>query len=102
MLVLPELLTACTSKAARCFAAFCAAASLGSMLCDRSHQTVAFCFRISATYDVGLFVAVERPEVERRGKLTAEAVVPCLCILIVLEVEECRECVEEGTRAWPG
>ena len=48
---------------------------------------------------MGLFVAIERPDVERRGALADEAVVICLCILIVLDVEDWRECDEdEGTR----
>jgi len=74
------------------------------MFCDRSHHTVAFCFRINATYDVGLFVAVERPDVERRGRLDAvEAVVACLCMLMMslFELEDWRECEElDGTREW--
>jgi hypothetical protein len=72
------------------------------MFCDRSHQTVAFCLRINATYEVGLLVAVERPDVERRGRLAADAVVPCLCMLMMLllfEVEDWREW-EETEREW--
>ena len=100
MLVRPELFTAWTSSAALCLAALCAAANLGSMFCDRSHQTVAFCFRINVTYEVGLSVEVERPEVDRRGRLLADAVVLCLCMFIVweVEVEDWRECEEEGKR----
>lgn len=48
-------------------------------------------------------MAVERPDVERLGMLAADAVVPCLCMLIILlfvEVEDWREC-EEATREWP-
>jgi hypothetical protein len=55
------------------------------MFWDRSHQTVAFCFRINVTYEVGLSVAVERPEVDRRGRLLADADVLCLCMFIVWE-----------------
>jgi hypothetical protein len=41
-------------------------------------------------------VAVERPEVERRGMLAADAVVGCRCMLmaILVEAEDWRECVE--------
>jgi hypothetical protein len=72
------------------------------MFCARSHQTVAFCLRINATYEVGLFVAVERLDVERRGRLVADAVVPCLRMLMVLlfEAEDWREW-EETEREWP-
>ncbi len=48
-------------------------------------------------------MAVERPDVERRGRLAAEAVVPCRCtlMLMVWEVEDWRECEEdEGMREW--
>ena len=38
------------SIAARSFAAFCCASRRGSSSCERSHQTVAFCLRINATY----------------------------------------------------
>lgn len=72
------------------------------MFWARSHQTVAFCLRIRATYDVGLFVAMDRPEVERRGTLEVDAVVPCRCTFIVLDAEEWRECeAVEGPRLYP-
>lgn len=58
-----------TSIVARIFACLCAAKILGSSCWARSHHTVAFCFRISATYDVGLVVEVLREEVERRTLL---------------------------------
>ena len=38
-----------TSLVARDLAAFCCATIRGSSCCDRSHQTVAFCFLIKAT-----------------------------------------------------
>ena len=62
-----ELAVLNTSSCALCLAAFCAAVTRGSMFCDLSHHTVAFCFRINATYEEGVFVAVDRPEVDRRG-----------------------------------
>lgn len=50
-------------------------------------------------------MAVDRLEVERRGMLAAEAVVPCLCMFIVVllfEVKDLPDCEElEGTREWP-
>lgn len=59
---------------------------------------MAFCFRISATYDVGLFVATDRPDVERRGAFEfIEAPVGCLCILKTDDaVDDCLECECEG------
>lgn len=65
----------------------------GSIFWARSHHTVAFCFRISATYEVGLVVAVDRPDVDRRGTPElAEAAVGCRCIDIFVDpVEDCRE-----------
>ena len=53
------------------------------MDCDRSHHTVAFCFRINVTYEVELVVATDLPEVERRGRLALEVdpVVPCRCMV---------------------
>jgi len=51
---------------------------------------------MSATYEVGLLVATERPDVERRGTLELiEAPVGCLCMFIVLEATE--DCLEWGT-----
>lgn len=44
---------------------------------------------------------VERPDVDRRGRLLAEAEVPCLCMFILFETEDCREWEEEGTRECP-
>lgn len=71
-----------TSRTALCFAAFCCAAILASIDCDRSHHTVAFCFRIKVTYEVGLLVATDLFDVDRRGRLVldVEPVVPCRCI----------------------
>ena len=47
-------------------------------------------------------MAVERPDVDRRGTLAAEAVVVCLCMFMALDVEDWRECDEdEGTRECP-
>lgn len=43
-------------------------------------------------------MATDRPEVDRRGTLVVEAVVPCRCILMFLEVEDWRECDEEEMR----
>jgi hypothetical protein len=90
-----------TSRCARCLAALCAAAVRASTLCDRSHHTVAFCFRMRATYEVGLLVAVDRPEVDRRGKLDRlelmEVLVGCRCTFIGVDTEELREC-EGGAR----
>ena len=58
---------------------------------------MAFCFRIKATYEVGLLVAVDRPEVERRGKLELmEVVVGCRCILYPADIDESREWVVGG------
>lgn len=59
---------------------------------------MAFCRRINATYEVGLFVVTERPDVDRRGTLVDEAVVPCRCTLMMLEEEDWRECEVEGLR----
>jgi len=50
---------------ARIFACRCWASMRGSSYWDLSHHTVAFCFRISATYDVGE-LPPERVEDERR------------------------------------
>ena len=58
VLVRPLWCPPTTSIVARILAARWAAIRRGSSVCARSHQTVAFCFRISATYDVG---CVERP-----------------------------------------
>jgi hypothetical protein len=58
------------------------------MLCDRSHQTVAFCFRISATYDVGLLLAADRPDVDLRGRPdNVDEFVGCLCIVMLFIVD---------------
>ena len=57
--------------AARILAALCAASIRGSSCCARSHQTVAFCFRMRATYEVGEAEDVLREEVDRRGTLPA-------------------------------
>jgi hypothetical protein len=46
----------------------------GSSACDRSHQTVAFCLRRRATYEVG-DGPVDLPDDERRIELCCEAVV---------------------------
>lgn len=53
------------------------------MVWERSHHTVAFCFLINATYEVGLFVATDLFDVDRLGMLALEfdPVVPCRCIL---------------------
>lgn len=53
---------------------------MGSIACALSHHTVAFCFRINVTYEVGLFVATDLPDVDLRGMLACEPIVPCLCI----------------------
>jgi len=68
---------------ALCLAAFSCAATLASIDCDRSHHTVAFCFRINVTYEVGLLVAMDLPDVDRRGRLAFEVdpVVPCRCMV---------------------
>lgn len=58
-----------TSIAARIFACLCAARIRGSSCCARSHQTVAFCLRMRATYELGEPEAVLREEVDRRGAL---------------------------------
>ena len=51
---------------------------------------------------MGLFVVTDRPEVERRGTLVVDAVVPCRCMLIVLDPDDWRECEEvEGPRPYP-
>lgn len=50
---------------------------------------------MSATYDVGLLVAVDRPEVDRRGRPELiEVMVGCRCTFIVVDIEESREWVE--------
>lgn len=64
---------------------------MGSIAWARSHQTVAFCLRIKVTYEVGLFVATDRPEVDRRGMLAVEPVVPCRC----MAANDCVELLEE-------
>lgn len=96
-----------TSRIARAFAAFWAASVRPSSDCDLSHQTVAFCLRMRATYEVGVLVPVEeREDVLRRG--TEEAVEPVVgarCIDIVgtwltlfidPAAEGCRECVDRA------
>jgi hypothetical protein len=50
---------------ARIFACRCCASMRGSSYWARSHQTVAFCFRIRATYEVGE-LPPERVDEERR------------------------------------
>lgn len=46
-----------------------------------------------ATYEVGLFVATDRPEVDRRGMFELiEAPVGCLCMFMVDEATE--DCLE--------
>ena len=84
-----------TSRCARCLAIFCAAASLGSIFCARSHHTVAFCFLIRATYEVGVLVAVDRPDVDRLGRPEfIDPTVGCRCIDMFMEAaEDWRECV---------
>jgi len=72
------------------------------MACDRSHQTVAFCFRIKATYEVGLFVATDLPDVDRLGMLALEfePVVLCRCMFCEGGLEgglEIEDGVEGGT-----
>lgn len=97
-----------TSRIARAFAAFWAASVRPSSDCDLSHQTVAFCLRIRATYEVGVLVPVEeREEVLRRW--TEEAVEPVVgarCIdtagvwftlFTDPAAEGCRECVDAAT-----
>ena len=59
----------------------------GSMFCDRSHHTVAFCFRINATYEVETAMVEEREEVERRGTAVDDPVVPWRCILLFWPTE---------------
>lgn len=80
------LLPPTISAWARTLAARCWASMRGSSCWARSHQTVAFCLRSSATYELGgPWLAPEREDVERRmdeaydegapetGRLMAEA-----------------------------
>jgi len=54
---------------------------------------VAFCFRINVTYDVGLFVATDLPDVDRLGilELEVEPVVLCRCMFLDGDEEVGRE-----------
>jgi len=61
----------------------------GSSDWARSHHTVAFCFRIKATYDVGDTEVVDREEVLRRGPLELLVGARCRPVFVALEdVEE--------------
>lgn len=78
LVLTPWCLPPATCIAARIFAARCWARTRGSSCWERSHQTVAFCLRMRATYEVGEPLdPLEREEVDRRGM---EALVEIRCM----------------------